>query len=85
MAIEASATENEAEQQLMAQSTRSLRSRQLQYIPNTGEKRTVAMKLGNSDENKKEKAAESQQPKKRRVYADKSHGKMVCRQLPTRK
>jgi len=73
MAIEASAARNEAEQQYTAHSSRSLRSHQLQYVPNTAKKRTFAMKFGNSDEKKEEKTAESKSAAKKPKKADGKH------------
>jgi hypothetical protein len=55
----------------------------MRTIERRGKKNTMHMNFKQHDEKEEEKDEEIPAKKKSRVYADKSHGKKVCRQLPT--
>jgi hypothetical protein len=55
----------------------------MQTIERSGKKKTIRLNFRQNDEEQAEKAEQMPAKKKSRVYADKSHGKKVCRQLPT--
>jgi len=75
MAIEHSADDNGEEKQSTVHSSSNLRSHQMQYIPDGGKKRTVAMNFGNSSEKKEEKKAESGRAAKKPKKAG-NHGRV---------
>ena len=75
MAIEHSAAENGEEKHSTAQCTSNLRFHQMQYIPDSGKKRTVAMNFGNSSGKKEEKKAESGRAAKKPKKAG-NHGRV---------